>query len=159
MGVVVVTTEPQKFHIERVLQNGEQTVTVRLGMPRPNPGDPEEWLCAFQITGIGRQAVHLVSGVDGFAALFVALGTIAVHLRTAPGTELSWLGTSDLGFPIIFGPRADRDFLQFTDAPGTTTILRTEAQRAPGNSPFGPRTPTATTVPVAMPMRDSIASF
>ncbi|MCC7362892.1 MAG: hypothetical protein IT303_00850 [Dehalococcoidia bacterium] len=115
---MVVTTEPQTFHIERVLQNGERTVTVRLGLPRPNPGDPEEWLCAFQITGIGRQAVHLVSGVDGFAALFAALGTIAVHLRTAPSAELSWLGTSDLGFPIIFGPRSDGDFLQRTDAPG-----------------------------------------
>ena len=114
---MVVTTEPQKFHIERVLQNGEQTVTVRLGMPRPNPGDPEEWLCAFQIIGIGRQAVHLVSGVDGFAALLVALGTIAVHLRTAPGAELSWLGTSDLGFPIIFGPRSDMDFLPPSDTP------------------------------------------
>mgnify|MGYP001343442785 CR=1 FL=1 len=108
---MVVTAEPQKFEIERVLQNGERTVTVRLGMPRPNPNDPEEWLCAFQITGIGREAVHLVSGVDGFAALLVALGTIAVRVRTAPGADLTWLGTPDLGFPIIFGPRSDDDFL------------------------------------------------
>lgn len=115
---MVETTEPQKFEIERVLQNGEETVTVRLGMPRPNPGDPEEWLCAFQITGIGRGAVHLVSGVDGFAALLVALGTIAVHLQAAQRRhELAWFGMSDLGFPIIFGPRSDKDFLGPTHSP------------------------------------------
>ncbi|MCC7362893.1 MAG: hypothetical protein IT303_00855 [Dehalococcoidia bacterium] len=117
---MVVTKEPQDFVYERTLElhgNEPAKVLVRLGVAREDSVNPGLWLCPFQIVGIGDGDVHLVSGVDGIDALFTALGTIAVHLRAAQRRHnLTWCGMADVGFPIIFGPRSDRDFLQRTDA-------------------------------------------
>jgi hypothetical protein len=122
---MVVTKEPQDFVYERTLElNGNEPaeVLVRLGLAREDRLNAGLWLCPFQIVGIGDGDVHLVSGVDGIDALLVALGTIAVHLRAAQRRHnLTWAGMEDLGFPIIFGPRSDTDFLPQSDAGGTTT--------------------------------------
>lgn len=119
---MVVTTEPQDFVYERTLEvkgDGPSTVLVRLGSAKEDKAHSGLWMCPFQIVGIGDENVHLVSGVDGIDALLVALGTIAVHLQAAQRRhELAWFGMSDLGFPIIFGPRSDKDFLRPPHSPG-----------------------------------------
>lgn len=115
---MVVTTEPQVFLYQRRLElkgNGALDVLVRLGSSTQNTMHPDLWQCPFQIVGLGDENVHLVSGVDGIDALFVALGTIAVHLQAAQRRhELTWFGMEDLGFPILFGPPTENDFTEST---------------------------------------------
>ncbi|MFN0145259.1 MAG: DUF6968 family protein [Dehalococcoidia bacterium] len=92
----------------------QRTVTVKLGRPRPGKKKHGSWFCQFQIAGVGREKVHQIYGVDPISALIYALGVIAIHLRTYQNTNtLTWLGTGDLGFPILFGPREERDFLKW----------------------------------------------
>lgn len=59
-------------------------VEVRIGRPvRDGTGENEAWVCAFQITGLGRDRVIGAWGIDAFQALLGAVHLIPVELAAA----------------------------------------------------------------------------
>src|SRR5262249_15629501 len=81
-------------------------VTVRMGYPRQEPtGD---WVCPFQISGIGKQRVNAGHGVDAFQAIQNALEGIRFVIEDS-GRELSWLDSGQHWFPRfvpqVLGPK------------------------------------------------------
>ncbi len=89
----------------RTLQRGTDDVVVRLGQPRRSGKD---WLCAFQIRGLGDDAAKRVYGVDSMQALQLAIEVIRATLL-ARGDDLAWLDLPDVGFgrgvPVFLGKR------------------------------------------------------
>jgi uncharacterized protein DUF6968 len=57
-------------------------VTVTVGRPVPDPDARyEDWLCPYQLRGVGDGAVRAVFGVDAMQALILALHTLPTELR------------------------------------------------------------------------------
>jgi len=80
--------------------NGEQTLIVKLGKPRPDSKPGGDWECPIQI----GEKVKLAFGVDSFQALSMALQLISIDLRYLKDKQkldLNWLDMDDLGFEPI----------------------------------------------------------
>ena len=45
---------------------------ARLGFPRPDLAYPDEWVCSFQVQGVGDDKIHLARGEDGLQAIVIA---------------------------------------------------------------------------------------
>jgi hypothetical protein len=93
-GFEVVAERALKAAIdEKVLD-----VQVRFGKPILHPeGD---WVCPYQIIGIGSQTWRWIGGIDAVEALQLAMYAAGADLsRNSKGTKLTFLDDSDLGFP------------------------------------------------------------
>lgn len=90
-------------HLEFETRTGERTpVIVRVGRPVIDESAPhEDWVCPFQIEGLGSGRVMGIFGVDAMQALVLAIHTIpaelAHHLRHQGG-RLLHLGHPDVSF-------------------------------------------------------------
>lgn len=92
---------------------GQQLVEVRIGRPRPGVAadDPTamahgDYVCEFQIEGIGTGGVRRACGVDAMQALVLALEQIGMYLAAsdeARAGRLTWLDPTSLnfGFPVL----------------------------------------------------------
>lgn len=80
-------------------------VIVRIGKPVPVAyrGDPlNHYECPYQITGLGRDAVHYICGLDSMQALVLCLQFIGTELeRQKREMKLTWVGERNLGFPKL----------------------------------------------------------
>jgi hypothetical protein len=82
-------------------------ITVRLGTPRP--AKDVDWLCPYEIDGLGGARVEVAHGLDAMQALMMALEAIRVRLEQ-DGLQCTWQGgeEGDAGFPRVvptfFGP-------------------------------------------------------
>jgi hypothetical protein len=95
---------------ELALADG-RAVCVMMGMPQRFPDGNDDYFCPFQITGMGSEQVSYGAGVDAFQAVWLTLQTIGALLYTSSDYKtgtLSWLGQSNLGFPV---PDSIRDLL------------------------------------------------
>jgi hypothetical protein len=102
----------------REVGGARKVVTVRLGKPRKDPrGD---WICPYQVNGLGRNGVQEAHGVDALQALQLALEGIRTALDRS-GKSLSWTGgePGDTGFtrsvPAFFGLDFSRRLEQLID--------------------------------------------
>ena len=93
----------------REVGKARKIITVRVGKPRKDPrGD---WVCLYQVSGLGRNTIQRTHGVDALQAVQLALEGIRTGLERS-GKVLSWKGgePGDTGFtrsvPAFFG----RDF-------------------------------------------------
>jgi hypothetical protein len=95
IGVVIATRSI-------ALLGDTQAVTVTIGTPQAF-SDGKDYYCPYQIIGIGDERIRYASGVDTIQALFLALKKIGSVLHSsdpARAGSLTWLGNSDLGFPM-----------------------------------------------------------
>lgn len=78
-------------------------VLARIGQPEPDPEPGGDWRCPLQIVGIGDEEIFYANGVDSVQALQLGFLIMGIRLEDlcADGLELSWLGDSDLGFPLV----------------------------------------------------------
>lgn len=87
-------------------KDGDQPVTVRIGMPQPFD-DGHDYYCPFEINGIGETTVQRAGGVDAVQALQLAMTMIGITLyasEEAAAGQLRWLDEyGDLGFPVQEG--------------------------------------------------------
>jgi hypothetical protein len=76
-------------------------IVVRIGKPRPDLEPDGGWGCPTQIVGLGQDDVLVAFGYDAVQALQLAFEMIGARLAYPPEPmALTWLGESDLGFPI-----------------------------------------------------------
>jgi len=90
---------------ERLLtfhRRGKKTreVRVRLGRPRPWPDTLDgDWMCTYQVLGLGDDRVRHTIGVDGLQALLLAAhvlpADVAARAKQERG-ECRWLGGSEV---------------------------------------------------------------
>jgi hypothetical protein len=77
-------------------------VVVRLGRPLVDPSSPhQDWVCPFQIQGLGSERVKGIFGVDAMQALLLAMHTIPAELAAYvrdPGGRFLHLGETDSSF-------------------------------------------------------------
>jgi hypothetical protein len=81
---------------ERVFQRADgKEVRALVGRPRKAKRD---WICEFQVLGVGHDKVYKLPGVDSFEALQSALGMMVIQLDTTYKQEhgLTFLGESQL---------------------------------------------------------------
>lgn len=81
---------------ERVLQrrNGKE---VRILVGRPHRSK-DEWVCQFQVLGVGHDQAYALPGFDSLEALQLALGMMAVQVEAYQKKHgLTLLGGSYLG--------------------------------------------------------------
>lgn len=102
------TTQFGEAFLEREfeLDGKEKSVKLRIGKARMV--SPLEWVCEYQIIGLGSEEVKKVHGVDSIQALLDALKIAAILLRTRAGKEhkMTWLGQDDL---ISINPESFKD--------------------------------------------------
>ena len=88
---------------ERELEIADgRTVQVVIGKPRPFP-DGNDYLCPFQIIGLGKEIIIGAGGVDSLQALIMALHAISANLYTsdeARAGTLTWLGRRNFSIPV-----------------------------------------------------------
>ena len=80
-------------------------VVVKIGKPVPFP-DGRDYLCPFQITGMGDEETRYAAGIDAVQApqlVMLALGGFLFGLNESCGGRLRWDGDEhgDLGFPTL----------------------------------------------------------
>lgn len=92
-------------------------VVVRFGMPERDPEPGGDWMCAVQILGIEEDDPINAYGVDAVQAIQLAFQLAAIRLLSAPGRgiTLSWLGGSELGFPLPDPTAGDFEFEDVED--------------------------------------------
>ena len=83
--------------------NHKRAVSVFIGTPQQSNGS-SEYLCPFQVIGIGSQNTQVARGRDSIHALQAALLLISANLRNLNnelGGKLMWDGadSGELGFP------------------------------------------------------------
>jgi hypothetical protein len=84
----------------------ELKIVVKMGKPRPLANATgTDFYCPIQITGIGKEKVMPVAGVDAFQAIelgFKIIGARLAALNKEHGGQLRWEGSTNggLGFPI-----------------------------------------------------------
>jgi len=86
----------------RVLESGDETVRVSIGMPRPFETGTA-YFCPFEIVGPITNKRMRAGGFDAVQALSLALQMIGAVLLFTPerkAGKLTWLGRMDLGFPL-----------------------------------------------------------
>jgi len=85
---------------ERELERSEKDaapIVVRIGKPTPAP--EVDWMCSFQIQGVGDEVVRTAYGLDAVQALKLCLEMIRADLGALQRSHgLTWLGEDDLGF-------------------------------------------------------------
>ena len=78
---------------------GVRDVRVRLGRPRPWPESlASDWMCTYQVLGLGDERVGRVIGVDGLQALLLAAHFLPAELTARAKNEggvCRWLGGPD----------------------------------------------------------------
>ena len=88
---------------ERELELADgRTVQVVIGQPQLFP-EGGSFYCPIRITGIGKEKIMRVGGVDSVQALVLALQAIDAHLFAslgAPDGILNWLGQQVLESPV-----------------------------------------------------------
>ena len=83
----------------------ETEVVISLGHPRKVDSENGDFVCPYQITGIGSNNVRYAVGMDTLQAIQFAIQMIAAEIsavnRELDG-KLSWLevGHKDLGLPL-----------------------------------------------------------
>lgn len=87
--------------VERVLRcasASEQRLSIRFGLPRES--DVIDWVCPYQIDGLGRSNVELAHGVDALQALLMAIEAVRVQLDSS-NVVCHWEGgeEGDHGIP------------------------------------------------------------
>ncbi len=92
----------RELEVRKTKESDPPRIVVRIGKPEPDPAPGGDWRCAFQITGVGDDAVMFAHGVDSVQALQICFQFIGIRLEDlqARGTPLRWLGGKDLGFPL-----------------------------------------------------------
>lgn len=94
-----------------------RTVVLRIGRPRPDTRPGGDWVCPFQIIGLGNDDVMAVGGVDAVQALHLAMAMAGARLAHPPrGTTITWLGEADLGLPLPSPAGADPDETEEPDS-------------------------------------------
>jgi len=77
-----------------------RTVRVRLGRPRPWPRTLySDWMCTYQVLGLGDSRVKRAIGVDGLQALLLAAHVLPAEVAARAKLEggvCRWLGGPDL---------------------------------------------------------------
>ncbi|HEX2091459.1 MAG TPA: hypothetical protein VHG28_03615 [Longimicrobiaceae bacterium] len=72
-------------------------VVVRIGRPLQAPD--VDWMCSFQIRGVGDELVRTAFGLDAVQALRLCMEMIRADLGALQRSHgLTWLGEDDLGF-------------------------------------------------------------
>ncbi|MEM9694491.1 MAG: hypothetical protein AAGA56_18200 [Myxococcota bacterium] len=106
----------QVIAMRRLRVGGSDDLDVRLliGLPRPFPDDPNgDYLCPYQITGVGDEKVRYAAGVDALQALELALQILPVQLdvlRTQhPGLRWEDAPAGDYGFSEAISAAYRRD--------------------------------------------------
>lgn len=92
------------------LSNGK-AVRLTVFAPIQNPGDPNgDWVCEFEITGLGERVQSRAFGVDSMQALVEAVRGLRKGLEPFT-SDLTWLSgrPGDTGVPYIV-PYDDPDF-------------------------------------------------
>lgn len=88
---------------ERELELADgRTVQVVIGQPQLFP-EGGSFYCPIRITGIGKEKIMRVGGVDSVQALVLALHAISANLYTsdeARAGTLTWLGRRNFGLPV-----------------------------------------------------------
>ena len=99
VGEIIAT---RRFHF---IDEGDRhrAVSVFVGKPEQSNGS-SEYLCPFQVIGIGSQVTQLARGSDSIQALqaaFVLISASLNHLNSELGGKLTWDGSAkgELGFP------------------------------------------------------------
>jgi hypothetical protein len=80
-----------------------RAVSVIMGMPQQFPDGQDDYFCPFRIIGMGDEQIRYGVGVDALQAVWLTLQMIGARLYTSPEAKsgaLSWLGQSNLGFPV-----------------------------------------------------------
>jgi hypothetical protein len=77
----------------------KKQLTVRLGAPKR--AEQVDWVCPYQIVGLGSSRVDAAYGVDALQALMMALEGIRVRIEKAGAC--TWVGgeNGDAGFPRL----------------------------------------------------------
>jgi hypothetical protein len=83
--------------------NRHRAVSVFVGKPEQSNGSAD-YLCPFQVIGVGSQATQLARGRDSIQALqsaFILISASLNHLNQELGGGLIWDGAvkGELGFP------------------------------------------------------------
>jgi uncharacterized protein DUF6968 len=77
-------------------------VWVRLGRPVADPQETDgPWLCPYQVTGLDRERVKAIFGIDAMQALILAVHTIPAELAALmrnPGGRFLHLGSVETSF-------------------------------------------------------------
>ncbi len=79
-----------------------RTVQVVIGKPQRFP-DGHDFYCPIQITGLGKEIIIRIGGVDSVQALVLALHAISSTLYTSDAARagmLTWLGRRNFGIPV-----------------------------------------------------------
>src|SRR5579862_1455768 len=91
-----------------------RSFVVRIGRPRAWPealhGD---WMCTYQVMGLGDDKVRYVCGVDALQALLLTVHHLPVHLAARAKDEQGecrWLGSGDLWKGSVDGVRSAARF-------------------------------------------------
>ena len=90
---------------ERKLINRSQPwkeVIIRVGQPQPF-GDLQDYVCPFQVLGLGDEKIRYACGVDGIQALQLSLDVLRAYVNSREEVKaglVSWEGdeSGDLGF-------------------------------------------------------------
>lgn len=80
--------------------NVEQTITLQVGTPEPDPQPGGDWRCSFFLKGLNDSAPTYAYGVDSLQALTLCIRRAEAELTwlgKQNNTELRWLGESALG--------------------------------------------------------------
>ena len=85
--------------------NGEK-VEIRIGVPIQEVGGNGDWMCSYQIEGIGDGRSRVSMGVDAIQALSLAMIYVSTSLYYSKEYEegkITWYGgmsIGDLGLPL-----------------------------------------------------------
>lgn len=84
--------------LERDFELDGKENSVKLRVAKPRMVTPLEWVCEYQIMGLGSEEVKKVRGVDSIQALLDALKLAVILMRTRAGKDhkVTWLGQDDL---------------------------------------------------------------
>ena len=75
---------------------GERRALLRIGKPAEHPAG--DWICPFQVTGLGDERVYEAAGVDGLQALLMALQMVRAQLEPLRRSgRIRWMDGDDLG--------------------------------------------------------------
>lgn len=94
----VISFEMSEVVLTRLLEHGNQTVSVQVGRPVPFDEQGTDCYVPFRIEGLGSDPMHFAAGgVDGVQAMLLALTMIGDTLAREEGLTL--YGDTHLGFP------------------------------------------------------------
>ncbi|WP_423739441.1 DUF6968 family protein [Cryobacterium zongtaii] len=84
--------------LSRTLSSPRGDVHVFVDAPRAAATDSAEWSCTYRIHGLAEDVTGTAHGIDAVQSILLALTQIGDRLAGATG--LTFLGGSDLGFPL-----------------------------------------------------------